>query len=309
MEERKSIWDEVKQIDLVDYLGSLGHQPKMVRNGDYWYVSPFRQEKTPSFKVNRKQNVWFDHGTGEGGTIIDFGVKLFNCTYQELLEKLAQGDAPHHAASVHQALPEKPANKLQILSVSGLQHPDLARYLKERAIAQDLATQHCFEVDFKIGTRIYKGIGFPNRSGGYELRNKWFKGSSSPKDISLISSGTSSSKACVFEGFTDFLSALTIRDPKFIDAVKDSNFLVLNSLAFVPRTIPLLRPFAEINLFLDNDNAGRDAKNRIQSQDIRFQDSSTWYTKHKDVNEYLLSSASAKQQESLHPKSRSRLKR
>jgi hypothetical protein len=309
MEGKKSIWDEVKQIDLVDYLDSLGHQPKMVQNGDYWYLSPFRQEKTPSFKVNRNQNVWFDHGTGEGGTIIDLGVKLYNCTYQELLEKLTQGNSPNYAASVHRPLPEKPVNRLEILSVGRLQDPELARYLKDRAIAQDLAKQYCSEVDFKIGTRTYNAIGFPNQSGGYELRNKWFKGSSSPKDISLISSGTSSSKACVFEGFTDFLSALTISDPKFIDTVKDSNFLVLNSLAFVSRTIPLLRPFAEINLFLDNDNAGRDAKNRIQSQGIRFHDASAWYAKHKDVNEYLLLSASVKQQEALHPKPRSRLRR
>jgi len=38
-----------KQIDLVDYLASLGHQPKKVKNQDYWYLSPLREEKTPSF--------------------------------------------------------------------------------------------------------------------------------------------------------------------------------------------------------------------------------------------------------------------
>ena len=94
MEENKtSIWDDIKRIDLVGYLDSLGHQPKLIRNSDYWYYSPFRQEKTPSFKVNRQRNVWFDHGTGEGGTIIDLGVKLFNCTYHELIEKLTNGNS------------------------------------------------------------------------------------------------------------------------------------------------------------------------------------------------------------------------
>ena len=308
MEEKKSIWDEVKQIDLVDYLDSLGHQPKMVRNSDYWYLSPFRQEKTPSFKINRHQNVWFDHGTGEGGTIIDLGVKLYNCTYPELLEKLTNGNSLISPLSLHRPSPEKRANKLEILSIRSLQDPDLTRYLKDRAIAQDLANKYCFEVDFKIGTRTYNAIGFPNRSGGYELRNNWFKGSSSPKDVSLIS-GNSSSKLSVFEGFTDFLSALTITDPKFIEAVKDSGFLVLNSLAFVPREIPLFRSFSEINLFVDNDNAGRNAKDKLQSQGIRFQDASTWYSKHKDVNEYLLSSERVKQQEALHPRPRSRLRR
>ena len=48
MEENKtSIWDELKRIDLVSYLDGLGHQPKLIRNTDYWYYSPFRQEKTP----------------------------------------------------------------------------------------------------------------------------------------------------------------------------------------------------------------------------------------------------------------------
>ena len=217
MEGKKSIWDEVKQIDLVDYLDSLGHQPKM-RNNDYWYLSPFRQEKTPSFKINRHQNVWFDHGTGEGGTIIYLGVKLYNCTYQELLEKLTNGNSLISPLLLYQPSSEKPKNKLEVLSIRSLQDPDLARYLKGRAIAQNLANKYCSEVDFKIGSKSYKAIGFPNRSGGYELRNNWFKGSSSPKDISLISSGNSSSKLSVFEGFTDFLSALTISNPKFTEA-------------------------------------------------------------------------------------------
>lgn len=34
-----------RQIDLVDYLASLGHQPQKVRNQDYWYLSPLREEK------------------------------------------------------------------------------------------------------------------------------------------------------------------------------------------------------------------------------------------------------------------------
>ncbi len=267
------------------------------------------KEKTPSFKINRNQNVWFDHGTGEGGTIIDLGVKLYNCTYPELLEKLTNGNSLISPLSLHQLSPEKPANKLEILSIRNLQDPNLARYLKDRAIAQDLANRYCSEIDFKIGTKSYKAIGFPNRSGGYELRNHWFKGSSSPKDISIISSGTRPSKACVFEGFTDFLSALTITNPKFTEAVKDSGFLVLNSLAFVPREIPLLRSFSEINLFFDNDKAGRDARNKLQNQGISFSGCLNLVLQtRKDVNEYLLSSASVKKQEPLYPRPRSRLR-
>jgi len=37
--------DEANQIDLVDYLYSLGYQPEKIKNNDYWYLSPLREEK------------------------------------------------------------------------------------------------------------------------------------------------------------------------------------------------------------------------------------------------------------------------
>jgi hypothetical protein len=40
-----------------------------------------------------------------------------------------------------------------------------------------------------VDGRNYFAIGFPNRSGGYEIRNAYFKGCISPKDISVISKG------------------------------------------------------------------------------------------------------------------------
>jgi hypothetical protein len=59
---KKLTMAQAKQTDLVDYLAFLGHRPQKVRNEDYWYLSPLREEKTASFKVNRKKNVWYDHG-------------------------------------------------------------------------------------------------------------------------------------------------------------------------------------------------------------------------------------------------------
>src|SRR3954451_19248423 len=81
---------EVKQIDLVEYLEKLGYQPEKIRNNDYWYLSPLRDEKTASFKVNRKLNAWYDHGIGKGGNIIDFGILYHRYTVSELLERLGQ---------------------------------------------------------------------------------------------------------------------------------------------------------------------------------------------------------------------------
>ncbi len=87
---KELICAEAKQIDLVDYLASLGYQPQKVRNQDYWYLSPLRDEKTASFKVDRRLNVWYDHGTGKGGDLIDFGTLYFNCSISDLLSRLSE---------------------------------------------------------------------------------------------------------------------------------------------------------------------------------------------------------------------------
>src|SRR3954447_15023321 len=91
---------EVKQIDMVEYLEKLGYLPQKVRNNDYWYLSPLRDENIPSFKVNRKLNAWYDHGIGKGGNIIDFGILYHHCSVAELLQLFPKTDAPH--LSFHQ---------------------------------------------------------------------------------------------------------------------------------------------------------------------------------------------------------------
>jgi hypothetical protein len=50
---------QVKEIDIIEYLAKLGYQPQKIRLDDHWFLSPLREEKTASFKVNRKQNLWF----------------------------------------------------------------------------------------------------------------------------------------------------------------------------------------------------------------------------------------------------------
>ena len=77
-----------KEIDMVAYLKTAGHQPQKIRNNDFWYFSPLRNEKTPSFKVNKKLNRWYDHGLGKGGNLIDFTLLYHHCTNIEFLQSL-----------------------------------------------------------------------------------------------------------------------------------------------------------------------------------------------------------------------------
>jgi DNA primase len=97
MENNQKIYSfsDARQIDLVNFLSSLGYQPAKIRANDYWYLSPFRDEKHASFKVNRKLICWYDHGMGKGGNLVDFGMLHFQCTSVEFLKRL-QGNFSLH---------------------------------------------------------------------------------------------------------------------------------------------------------------------------------------------------------------------
>lgn len=288
-------------LDLVDLLESLGHRPVKIRGNDYWYLSPLREEKTASFKVNRRMNVWYDHGTGKGGKLVDFGISFWNCTVKELLAKLG-GDREGHIVSFHppssgpagekkEALNE--AGKIIIVSDSELKSPGLLKYLKSRQIPAVIARQFCREVIFELHEKRYLAIGFKNEGGGYELRNQFFKGSSSPKEPRLIKNAeqNESKELTVFEGFFSFLSFLTIQNlrPGLLEGFQNTqtDFLILNSLSFFEKSREQMQQYPMIHLCLDRDKAGVDCTQKALGWSGKFRDKSQLYEKHKDLNEWL----------------------
>ena len=81
--------EEGNKLDLVEYLFSLGFTPTKISGNNYWYISPLRDEKEASFKIDRNKNVWYDHGAGKGGTVVDFVTSYFNCDVKRALQKLS----------------------------------------------------------------------------------------------------------------------------------------------------------------------------------------------------------------------------
>jgi len=49
--------EEAKNIALEDYLRHMGYNPVKQQGDSIWYYSPFREEKTPSFKVSASRNL------------------------------------------------------------------------------------------------------------------------------------------------------------------------------------------------------------------------------------------------------------
>ena len=277
-------FSDAKKIPIIEYLRSIGVEPAKIRGNNYWYHSPLRGEKDPSFKVNGKLNLWYDHGSGEGGTLIDLGARLNTCSASEFVKQLSEFHPSTSELSLHRSKPKEAESKLIVQSVGELRSQELITYLRGRGIDEDLAFRYCKQVSFEIANKNYLAVGFENKSGGYELRNNWFKGSSTPKDISFIDND--SNKLYVVEGFMDFLSIeqLKSKTPAF---GTDADFLILNSLSFMQRSQPLLKEH-ETFLFLDNDHAGTTAKRNLHRDHIPFMDCSGFYSAHKDVNEYLV---------------------
>jgi hypothetical protein len=62
----------------------------------------------------------------------------------------------------------------------------LEAYVVSRGIPLDLARLHLKEVAYRVGEHGYRALGFPNDSGGFEVRNANFKGSLGTKDIRFL---------------------------------------------------------------------------------------------------------------------------
>lgn len=277
--------EEIKSKDIVDYLSKLGFEPDKIRSTDYWYRSPLREERTPSFKVNRNLNRWYDHGIGKGGTIIDFGILYHNCSVAEFLQKINL-DFSFQQPIIHShQLKARPLseNKITLIKEAELTSVSLLNYLTRRCIPVDLAKQFCKEVVYRVSDKNYYGIGFKNDLGGYEIRNQYFKSCISPKTITTIGNGSKDVHA--FEGFFDFLSFLQINTNQLL---KQTDFVILNSVSLFEKARDFLEQHESINLYFDRGTGGQNCSRYALSLSDKYIDQSHLYAGYDDVNEWLV---------------------
>ena len=274
---------EVNKRDIVDYLRELSFEPTRISRQHYWYLSPFRGERTASFKVNRDMNRWYDFGEGKGGTLIDFGVLYFRCSVSDFLQQLPIKNFNQQPIKKYQSGKENEEEPIRIVKAKSIDSPPLLSYLKQRKIDVGVARQWCREITFTLHQKSYYAIGFLNDAGGYELRNEFFKGSTHPKDITTISNDGKS--LSLFEGFFDFLSYLSI----YQNCEEASqNFIILNSLSFLPKAESHLINYKAVNLFLDRDTRGQKGTCHLLSLGSYITDKSNLYQHHKDFNDWLM---------------------
>jgi len=305
-----------------ELLSVFGHQPVRIekQGNEYWYISPFRYEKEPSFHTSYLGGKWLwnDFGRGDvqgSGTVIGFLELHENVNVSEALGIL-KALFPHRGHAIDtQSLSKMPlfkgvslsspkkqaplsADKLVVREVNEqVRHKGLIGYLAgERKINHKLALPYLKQITYenRATGKIYHTLGFENDSGDFECRDKFFKGilknpiakdRNAAKDITYIP-GKDQSRVAVFEGFMDFLTAITIKG-KPVLAI---DVIVLNMVNMKGRALDFIRQhgYEKVYTFFDNDEAGDKAiefftycfGTKIFSQNMIYEPL-------KDLNNYL----------------------
>lgn len=114
--------DTIKKIkDALNIVDIVGEQVVLRKAGSrYKGLSPFNQEKTPSFFVNPDTQLFHCFSTNQGGDIIDFLVLTKGLSFPEAVEELAQRagikiqSKPKSAAEVEREKKEEEAQKIYL---------------------------------------------------------------------------------------------------------------------------------------------------------------------------------------------------
>lgn len=307
---KEEVLSLIKRYSIVEYLERKGINPVRRTPSYAMYRSPLRAETHPSFKVDIQKNLWIDYAEGRGGSIIDLCMRLEGCTLSEAIRHLGQTasfDTSYCPHNTDNYMPESrkpvvPVNGTRkLIGISDTLPPYLQEYLrKERCIDLEKAAPFLKSINYEVRGQRYQAIGFANLSGGYELRdNHSFKGTIAPKNITPIFTDRAE-PVCVFEGFMDFLSFLSMKE-EITRAC-----LVLNSVSNVARAIRYLndRHLPHIRAFLDNDDAGRRAVQEFARAGFQVDDMSRYYKNFKDLNDFHVSRVSEQEQQKVQERTR-----
>lgn len=191
---------EAKSIRLVDFLAGLGHHPVIQRGNSVWYKSPFRMEKEASFKVDFRKELWYDFGLGKGGDIITLAKEIYRTGDISLVLRCIEDKRAVLKPVTISCPVEEAAPAFQELKIRPLANRILLAYLKERCIDVETAGKICREASFKRNGKNYFAIAFPNISGGYEIRNRFFKACISPQGYYLYHEWTGNGQVLCVRG-------------------------------------------------------------------------------------------------------------
>jgi hypothetical protein len=133
--------------------------------------------------------------------------------------------------------------------------------------------------DEKKNRKNYFAAGWQNEVGGWEVRNKYFKGCLGKKGVTLLRANNR--QLAVFEGFFNYLSWRT-ENPN-----SNKSILVLNSLALIDQGLEKAKQYSDIDIYMDHDPAGHTTLKQWSSALPYSRDKSSVYNNFNDYNDKL----------------------
>lgn len=305
--------EQARAIDLEALLGQLGHTAvaNKGRAHEAWFRSPFRNERTASFKVDRRTNRWKDFAEAfPGGDTINFmrhyaerqGWGSWDTARAlEELERLTGGVGPAavsappfrpYPTAGHKSVPPDALSPRYRLDSTGpLRSRALQDYLDSRQLRVDLARTYLQEVhyyDTQRGRALF-GLGWANESGGYETRNPYFKTCLGPKDLSVVRVRGAKTRpgVALFEGMLDFLSYLQLagREPLATAVVLNSTAMYQRAIAYCEAHHVAGTPLVG---YLQNDRPGLETARRLREALPELELENHKYVGFGDVNDFLV---------------------
>ena len=279
----------VKNTPITHYLQSVGIKPIRSSGGELVYCSPLTGERTPSFYVNPQKNRFNCFSSGEKGDVIHLVCLLEKIPFISAIERVAaidQGENINFSFSSQSIAVAKPLDNepaaLTLVDIRALENSVLIDYVVNRGIPAKLAERYLQEVRYRNRNREYYAVGFKTDKDSYALRSKAFKGWLGPSSITTLPIEGSTS-VNVFEGFFDFLSALTYHR----QIKPDCTTVILNSTTNLKQALSTVESANRVNCYFDNDKGGKATYRKLEALHLPVNDCSTVYENHNDFNEML----------------------
>lgn len=149
----------IQKADIVEVISE--YLPLKKKGSNYWALSPFKQERNPSFAVSPTKQIFKDFSSGKGGNVVTFLMEIEGFTYWEALTYLAKKynielpEAPgdREKARLYQQKKESLLIALQYAKEfykrQLAQKSELESYLSQRGLSEE--TVRTFELGYAPG--------------------------------------------------------------------------------------------------------------------------------------------------------------
>jgi DNA primase len=281
---------DLKQVPIINYLSGKGIYPTSKSGSYFMYNSPLRNDSTPSFSVSPTKNTFYDLGNdSDKGNIIELVMRMERmsfvdaCQYLDSQDLMKENENQKFLSLSSSQNPNNEIKNYEVTAVRDLQHPALVRYLESRKITLHTAFSYLKEIHYKNAKGQFFGVGYQNDIGGYVVRSEIMK-----KPINLGHTGiktfaiAGSKSVSIFEGIFDFLSCI-----EHYRRLPRCTAIVLNSVSNLSKAMPQLTGATTVYSYLDNDDAGQKATQKMIDIGLNVSDQSKIYEGYKDFNEYL----------------------